>query len=150
MEDQVVHAEVPVDDRGLVSRGNVLRQPFDQPVHRLDALGLRAAVLLAPAPDLARKVVPRLAEIGEPHSGEVDAMQGGDDAVHLVVDRAARSRAHAGERLFPQHAALDIVHDVERTADHALVLAQEMRARHRKPRPGERREHAELPFHRVC
>src|SRR3989442_688253 len=40
MKDKIVEAIVAMDDGGLVVRRNVLRQPFDQPIHRFDFLGL--------------------------------------------------------------------------------------------------------------
>ncbi len=74
MEDQVVEPVVAVDDRACApsSAGMCCRQPVDQPVHRVDVLGLRRLVLLAPAADLAREIVARLAEVLEPDRAIVD------------------------------------------------------------------------------
>ena len=88
MEDQVVEAVVAVHDRGLVARRDVLRQPRDQLVHRLDLLGLGGLVLLAPARRSgARSSCPacRNRRGRSPRSRRCAAR---DDAVHLVVDRA--------------------------------------------------------------
>ena len=75
MEDQVVEAVVAVHDRRLVARRDGAGQPRDQPVHRLDLLGLGRAVLLRPAVDLAREVVAGLAEVVEADRLVVDAVQ---------------------------------------------------------------------------
>ena len=153
VEDEVVEAEVAVHDadlRFVAGAGrNVLRQPFDQPVHFLDRLGDRRQVLLAPAADLALEIVARLAVVGQPHGIHVHAVQGGDDAVHLVVESAAPGRRHAGQRLVPEHAAVHEFHDVEGAADDGLVGAQQVHLRHRHAAAGECLHDAELAVHRV-
>ena len=63
MEDHVVEAVVAVHQRGLIRGGDVGGQPDEEILHRLDGLGLGGAVLLAPAPDLAREVVAGLAVV---------------------------------------------------------------------------------------
>src|SRR5437660_5168023 len=40
MKDEIVEAIVAMNDGGLVVRRNVLRKPFDQPIHRFDFLRL--------------------------------------------------------------------------------------------------------------
>ena len=92
MEDHIVQAVVAVHDAGLVLRRDVLRQPFDQLLHRLDLLGLRGAVLLGPAADLALQIVARLAVVAQADRVVVDLVQRGDHAVHLVVDGGALAR----------------------------------------------------------
>ncbi len=149
MENQIVHAVVAVHHRRFVARGNVLRQPRDQGVHGLDSFGLRGPVLPGPAPDLAREIIARLAEVREARGRVIDPVERRDHAVHLRVDRGALGRHHARKRLVPEHAALDILHDVERAPDDALVLAQAIGARHGNPRVLERRDHAELALDRV-
>jgi len=131
MEDQVVHAVVAVHDARLLARRDVLRQPGDEVVHRLDLLGLGGPVLLGPAPDLTREIVARLAVVGQADGGVVHLVKRRDDAVHLVVDRRALGGRHARQRLVPEHAPLDVLHDVEGAADDALVLAQREHPRHR-------------------
>ena len=81
-------------------------------------------VLLAPASDLALEIVARLAVAGQPARGEIDLVQRGDHAVHLVVDRAALGGAHVGQSLVPEHAALHVLHEVESATDDGFVLAQ--------------------------
>ncbi len=149
MENQIVHAVVAVHHRRFVARRNVLRQPRDQSVHRLDSLGLRSPVLPAPAPDLPREIVARLAEVREARGRVVDPVERRDHAVHLVVDRGALGRRHVRKRLVPKDAALDVLHDVERAPDDALVLAQAIGARHGNARLPESRDHAELALDRV-
>ncbi len=146
VEDQVVEPVVAVHDAGDLFRlvRHVLRQPVDQAVHGRDRLGLRQFVLLAPALDLAREVVARLAVVGQADGGVVHAVQRGDHAVHFVVDRRALGAGHAGQGLVPQHAALHELHDVEGAADHGLVLAQRTHPGDRHVRPGERIHHAVL------
>jgi hypothetical protein len=53
MEDHVVEAKIAVTDRGLVAGGNVLRQPFDEPVDRRVLARLGVLPLPRPAIDLA-------------------------------------------------------------------------------------------------
>src|SRR5437660_957240 len=132
MENRVVEPEVAVHHRGPGLRRNVLRQPADEVVHRLDALGHGSLVLLGPACDLALDVVARLAEALEPDAAIVERMQPGDDAVQLVPEGMALRARHSGQRLIPQHATLDEIHDVEGRAKHRLVLAQRVRPRHGK------------------
>ena len=63
---------------------------------------------------------------------------------------AARSALrHAGQRLVPQHAALDAVHDVEGGADDRLVLAQHVGPRHREAHAMQRLDHLVLAVDRV-
>ena len=65
MENEVVEAIIAVNDRRAFVRRNVMRQPIDQAIHRIDRLGLRGLVLPAPAIDLPREVVARLAEVAQ-------------------------------------------------------------------------------------
>ena len=113
-------------------------------------LGLGGAVLLGPAVDLARDVIAGPAEIAETERCVIDAMQARDDVVERVVDARARSaRREPGKRRLPEHAALDVIHDVEGGADDALVEAQRVRARHRHIGLGERGDDAVLAIDRV-
>ena len=109
---------------------HVCGQPGHELVHLFDGLRDRGGVLLAPAADLALEVVAGLAVAGQAALGEFDAVQRGDDAVRFVVDGRALGRCHAGQGLVPQHAALHEFHHVEGSADHGLVLAQCVHARH--------------------
>ena len=47
VEDHVVDAKVAMDDRGLVARGDMGGQPFDQPVHVRVAPGVGIVEILA-------------------------------------------------------------------------------------------------------
>ena len=144
MEHQVVEAIVAVDDHRLVAGRDRARQPFDQAVHLRDRVGRRRPVLLRPAIDLALEVVSRLAEALQPDRLVVDAVQRRDHAVHLVVDGGALARRHPRQRLLPEHAARDELHDVEREPDQPLVLAETVRARHGHAGAAERGDHAVL------
>ncbi len=132
MENQVVEAVVAMHHRRAGLGRNVMGQPGDKMVHGLDFRSLRGAVLPAPALHLPCDVVARLAEGLEPDRTVIDRMQERDDAVLLVPDAGALGARHPGKRRVPEHASLDIVHDVERGADHALVLAQHLGSRDRK------------------
>src|SRR5262249_41350864 len=147
--DRVVEAKVAVDDGRAGLRRDVLRQPGNEVVHRLHRLGLRSLVLLAPACDLAVDVVSRLAERLQSYLFEANGMKTSNDAVELVPDCAALGFRHPRKRLVPQHAAVDEIHDVERRADDRLVLAQDVRPRHREPGRMQRLDDAELAVHRV-
>ena len=77
---------------------------------------------------------------------DVDLVQGGDDVVHLVVDRGAFARVRFGQGLIPHHAAIDELHHIEGAADDGLVLAQHVHARHRHAASGQCAHDAELAF----
>ena len=153
MEDQVVEPVVAMHHRDLRvvarGRGQVRRQPVDQPVHLGNRLGDRGLVLTAPARDLALEVAARAAVVAQADRQRIDPVQRGDHPVHLVVDRAALGRRHARQRLVPQHPALDMLHQVEGAADHRLVLAQQQHARHRHLGGGQRAHHPVLALDRV-
>ena len=68
-------------------------QPRDQPFHLLDRLGLRGAVLLRPALDLARHVIFAAAVIGKPDRRRIEAVQPRQRRVHGVEDLARARRA---------------------------------------------------------
>ncbi len=147
VEDQVVHAVVAMHDAGFVPGRDIVRQPGDQIVHLLDLFRFGRLVLLAPASDLAREIIARLAVIGKADGGVIDAVQRGDHAVHFVVDRCALSLRHPRQRLVPQHAAFDAIHDVESAPNHVLVLAQGVGPRHRDIGLAQGADHAELAIH---
>src|SRR5262245_51618894 len=101
VEDDVVEAVVAVDHARLILRRNVLRQPLDELLHRLDLFGLRGAVLLRPATDLPLEVVAGLAIVVQTDGVVVDLVQRGDHAVHLFVDRGALGATHPRQGLVP-------------------------------------------------
>ena len=144
VEDEVVDAEVAVRDaRGLVGR-HVPRQPVDELFHGIDALELARAVLLAPALDLARHVVLAAAEIREAGGVGVDRVDRRDHAVHFFVDGGAFGRCQAWQRGVPEDPPFDVLHEIERRARHADVVAITQRARHGYGAARERVEDAEL------
>src|SRR5882672_8920805 len=83
VNDGVVELEVAVDDRRLVARRDGAQQPVVQRVH----LGVRpvdrGAVLLEPARDLPREVVPRSAEVLEPELARVERMKPGQHLAQI-------------------------------------------------------------------
>ncbi len=134
MKHEVVQAVVAVDDRdfaGVQRRGrHVGRQPFDQPLHRLDRLRDRGLILLAPTADLALEIVAGLAIAVQTGGTDVDPVQGGDHSAHFAINGVALGRAHARQGLIPKYAALNEFHDVEGATDHGFVFAQAEHARH--------------------
>lgn len=149
MEDHVVHPEVAMHQRGFLAGRDIGRQPFDQPVHGRNLFGLRCLVLLAPAGDLAGKVIAGLAIGFQPDGLVVDLVQGGDGAVHGIEDAGPFIAAHARQALVPEDAALDAVHDVEGGADDAVVLAQAIAACHRNIGLCQRGDHAVFAVNRM-
>jgi len=149
IKDQVVEPVVAVHDRGFLARGNVLRQPFDQLVHRLDFLQLGSLVLLRPARDLALEIVAGPAEILQPDRAEVDRVQQRDHPVHLVPDRLPLGLHHPRQRLVPQHAPFHAIHHVEHRADHRVVFAQYVRPGDRESNRVQRTDHAILAVDRM-
>src|ERR1700733_2230218 len=71
-------------------------------------------------------------------------MQCGQHSHHFAINIAAPWRRHFRQQCVPKDAALDVVLDVERAADHLTVLAQGMNRRHRPAGIFERWEHAKL------
>ena len=122
--------------------GQVLRQPLDEAVHRGNPRGAACLVLLRPARDLPRDVTAHAAVVAEADGAVIDAVQRRDHAVELVVVRAAFGARHAGKRRVPQHAALDVLHEIERRPDHAVVLAERDHPRDGNVGRGERLHHA--------
>ena len=55
--------------------------------------------------------------------------QGRNPVMFVVEVGAALRFVHARQRRIPQHAALDVIHDVEHRADHGFVAAQRVGAR---------------------
>ena len=72
VEHDVLEPVVAVGDGGGLVRRHPLRQDGDQLLHRLDRLGLGAAVLLGPAVDLAGEIVAGPAVVAKPDRGVVD------------------------------------------------------------------------------
>ena len=144
VEDQIVEAEVAVDQRRAPLRRQVCGQPVDQPVHRRDRLGLRCSVLLRPARHLAGEVVLRPAEAVEAGGRPVETVDGGDDPAHRGVDRRAFGRREIRQRRVPEAAPVDMVPDVEHGADDGLVVAEHIRPGDRHRAALKRPEHTEL------
>ena len=77
------------------------------------------------------EVIPGPTEILQPDGAEIDPVQRRNHAVHLVVHRPALRHPHARQGRVPQHASLDMLHDVERSSDHRTVFTQTKRPGHR-------------------
>jgi hypothetical protein len=77
-----------------------------------------------------RSIVAGPPVVGKPGSFDVDRVQLRENAVHLVIDRGALVALEARQRLIPEDATVDVLHDVERPANDAFVLDQQQRPRH--------------------
>jgi hypothetical protein len=105
--------------------------------------------LPAPTGDLSRHVIAGPAKIAETDGFVIDDVQCGDDRVHRVEHRRPRDRRYAGQPLVPEDAAVEMLHDVKRAADHRVVLAQRIDARHGNRRVGEGADDPELAVDRM-
>jgi len=148
--DHIVEPEIAVHHGRAALRRHVVRQPGDEIVHGRNALGLGGAILPRPARDLPLNVVARLAEALEPHSAVINGVQERNDAVELVPDGEALGLCHAGERLIPEHPAVDVIHQVECRADDGSILTQQVRPRHRKAGGMQRAYDGVLPVDGMC
>ncbi len=131
MHDQIAEAKIAVRDRGLVISRDVLRQPFDEPIHFGNRIDDRGLVLLGPARNLPRDVRLRTPVVAETDCVVIDLVQARHHLVHRIVNARALLAAQARQQRVDEDAPLDIVHHEERSADDALIDAQQMRARHR-------------------
>ena len=107
-------------------------QPGDQPLHVIDRLGLRRAVLPRPALDLARDIVLAAAEVAKPERGRIESVQARKRGVRGVEDGGALGGGDVRDVRIPEHAAIDIGHEIERRADDACIVAIVQRPRDRK------------------
>ena len=111
--------------------GHVLHQPGDEALHGLDTLGLGGAILLGPPVCLAGEVVSRATVVTQADRVHVHTVQCRHGLVHGVVDGGALGVILClGYQRIPQDAAFHVLHDVEHGSDNALVLAQQVGARH--------------------
>ena len=106
--------------------GSSGRQEGDEPVHLRDGLAGRYAILLRPALDLALHIAGRAPEIAQAGGCRIDLVQPRQRGVQAVIDGGALRCRNARHMGFPEHPAGDEVHDIEGSADHRAVLAQEM------------------------
>ncbi len=106
--------------------------------------------MLAPAADLAVKIIAGFAITGQASLSELDGVQGGDDAIHLVVNRTALRRGHAGQGLIPENAALHEFHYIESPANDGFVFAQAMHVGHRHIGAVQAAHDGELALDRMC
>ncbi len=146
VKDQIVHAVVAMDDR-----------------RRALGAGCAAAATRSAGPS------PRSARSRRRGTAGSSARSGGPCSCRAVRNRRARPRRNrpcasaamtafiefehraalgrAGDlrqALVPEDAPVEKFHDIKGAADHRIVLAQRMDARHRHVRPGERPHDAEL------
>ena len=135
--------------RRAVVGGHVLRQPAHQCVHGRQRVGAGRDVLLAPTLDLARKVVAGLAVVAETRRRKIHAMQAGQYADHLAVDRGPLRSRQLRERGVPKHPSRHVVHQEELGADHTRVVTVQACLGHRHFAVRERADHAVLAIDHV-
>ena len=140
----------PCRSAGAGESRHAVREPR---AHRVE-LGQRAAPrrlpLLAHAPELTREVPVRAPVALQAHRGDVDGSQG-----HQQIDQrlahppAVRMALQGGGKRRADAVTVDPLHQVERRAEHAGVLAQRERPGHRHARSAvrERRQHPVLAHH---
>ena len=146
MENQVIEAIVTMDERDLaVVCGHVFRQPAHELVHGLNSFGLCGLILRRPAANLTFEVIAGLAEVAEAGSVYIDAVQFGEHAIHVVIDRSAIGVVEFRQCRIPENSAFNIGHDVEHAADYMVVLTQVIGLRDRDVGIGECGNDAEFP-----
>src|SRR6266481_2169790 len=96
------------------------------------------ALLFAPALDLARHVVARATELGEPNGYLVDRVQRRDDGIHRIEYRLAFGGSEPWQALVPENAAIEKFHEIEGAANDRIVFAQRVYAWHRDRCVGQR------------
>ena len=125
VEDDVVEAEVAVDDAGSDLGWLVLGEPLHDPFVGGGVRGVGRAEPFAPALHLAADVALRFSEVGQAGGAVVDLVQLDqfvDDVAAQGGDLVAR-KPHVGWQVLAQDDALDAFHDVEITAHDRWVLA---------------------------
>ena len=142
MHDQIAETKIAVRDGGLIVRRNVHRQPFDEPIHFGNRIDDRGLVLFGPARDLPRDVRLRTAVVAKPNRVVIDFVQARHHLVHRIVNAGALLAAQARQQRVDKDAPLDIIHHEERSADDALIDAQQMGARDRQVGVRERGQNA--------
>src|SRR5258705_9755193 len=125
------------------------RQPCDQTIHILEPFDRRGTILPAPALDLTRDIVLDTTEISEAKRRWIEAVQPRQRRVDRVIDGGPHDRSPIRNIRFPENAALDVVHQVERRADDTRVIAIVERPRDRKAPRGKRRDDTEFAIDRM-
>ena len=142
-----------MDDRVLPAYRDVRVEPFADAVQLRQVPGhrLREDQLSLPSPDLPPEVPVRLPEAFQPDGPGVHRVQLHQRVDELLADPPPVCFVPAERRgkLVPDDDAVDPVHQIERSPDHPFVIACEDGARDANARPGQGREHAELPEHVV-
>ena len=151
MEHHVADAEVAVAQRLQLAVGHALGQPRDDAIERrvvvVAAPELRP--LLGPALQLSREVVAGPAVVGEADRCDVEAVDRRHRADHRIEQRRALVARQPRCRELVEHAAVELLHQVERRAEHFAVGAVVQRSRHRHVGVAQRAEHAVLAVDRV-
>src|SRR5258708_12332618 len=106
----VVEAKIAVDKPYRRRRRQMVRQPGDQPLHVVDGLRLRGAILLRPALHLTGDVGLAAAIVGKSDRGRIEAMQVRDRRIGGIVDGGALSRMRARHTFPPQNAPVAHTH----------------------------------------
>jgi hypothetical protein len=127
MQQQIARPVVAVDDRCGIFGGNVRRKPIDEALHRVDAFGFRRPVLRRPPMHLTRDVIARFSVVREAGRTPIDLVKAREHFDHRPKDRAALLSRMVRQRCVDDRMAVDVLHDEERRADDAEVLAEQMR-----------------------
>ncbi len=134
IDDAVVEPKVAMNDGSTGIRRAGGWEPIDQPVHLRHLLGFRSSVLFRPTSDLPRHIALRLAEVAKAECHGIEAVQPGDGGIERLKQGRTVLSAQARRIGFPEHAALGMFHDIEGSADDAVVRTQMKRPRHGKTR----------------
>ena len=105
--------------------------------------------MLGPAINLASVGIALGAVIVQPRGLEIDGMDRGQNAVHLVLHGAPVRNGQFGQARIVEMAAIHLVHHIKGGTDDAVIFAQHMHPRHRHIRPCQCLLHAELPLDRM-
>ena len=128
--EHVMGAIVTVHHRGFVSRRQVRLEPGDQPIHIGVFLDARADILLGPARQLPCDIALRAAEFPKPDGSVINPMQPREHRDELQAQRATLFARRIEQPCIGHDSALDVLHDVERLSEDALILAEQIHFRH--------------------
>jgi hypothetical protein len=138
----VVETVVAVHETDALIRRDPCRQPLHEPVDVGDRHQLGLPVHLRPAREVACDVAAGAPEVGQTERVHVERVQLCEARVHVRIDRGPVRSCNVRKLSVPVHASGAQVHDVERGADHGLVLAVEIRLRYGIARARKRSQHA--------
>src|SRR3569833_786581 len=110
MEDHIVQPEVPVHDASLITRRDMQRRPFDEPLHRRNILGLRGSILSRPTLHLALNIAAGATVIAHAESYRDEREQPNKHSIHLGIDARPGILRQRRESRIPEDPTLHILH----------------------------------------